>query len=93
MTQRDSVTAFNHDGVHLVDGTDPVAAEDAGCSIFTAVKAIGGDVVIASIDGAPDVTGTTADIPLSDGDVLLMKFTGITRDAGSTGWLALTKVK
>jgi hypothetical protein len=89
MTRLAEKIAFNSCGVHIVGDTTPVTAAAAGCDDFRAVKAIGGDVVIASF-GSADITGVTTGITITNGDTLLVRFKEITLTSGVA---ALTKYK
>lgn len=93
MNLLDQKIAFNLSGVHIIDNgtTTEVTAADAGCAHFRAVKALGGDITIASFDAAADITGKTTGLVINAGDTLLTKFSSITLDAASVGDAVLTK--
>lgn len=82
MTRFAEKIAFNHSGIHIVADTNPVTAAGAGCDDFRAVKALGGDVVIASFV-EPDITGVSTALTIANGDTLLVRFQGITLTSGT----------
>lgn len=85
--------AFNNDGIHVIDNgtTTEVGVVDANCTSFKAVKALGGDIVIASFDADARISGKTTGLTVANGDTLLLHFRSITLDAASTGDAVLTK--
>ena len=92
-TRYDSGIAFNHDGVHIIDNgtTTAVTHTIAECQHFKAVKAMGGNITIASFDDAAEITGKKTGLVITAGDTLLVKFKTITLDAASVGDAVLTK--